>query len=174
MDSKSICRENNKSARRAEALTLEILKATLSYDSETGEFSRANGSKVGAVDWDGYLRIGIRGRKYRASRLAWFWMTGEQSKVLIEHRNGIRTDNRYVNLREATASQNMQNIRRPRRRNKSGLLGVSTKSPGKFEATIKLNGKSQYLGLFDNAEDAQAAYFKAKNILHPFQTIAAS
>ncbi|HHK4055192.1 TPA: hypothetical protein ACQSSJ_005219, partial [Pseudomonas aeruginosa] len=69
----------------SETLTQERLKELLRYDTETGEFtwlarkgSRALvGSKAGSNDGQGYIRIAIDGRRYRAHRLAWLYCYGK-------------------------------------------------------------------------------------------------
>lgn len=38
----------------------------------------------------------------------------------------------------------------------------------KWKATLQTNGKSQYLGIFNTAEEARAAYLAAKAEQHPF------
>lgn len=79
----------------------------------------------------------------------------------VDHRNGDALDCRGSNLRQATRSQNVQNARR-RSDNKSGLKGVSLERGGnRWRADIKVAGRTQYLGSFQNAEAAHAAYLAA-------------
>lgn len=48
--------------------------------------------------------------------------------------------------------------------NKSGVVGVNfNKEKGKWEATIKVDRKSIYLGRFDKKEDAVEARIKAQD-----------
>jgi len=85
-----------------------------------------------------------------------FWPFGE-----IDHINGNRSDNRLCNLREATHQQNCMNRSRALN-NKSGYVGVSWHSKGnKWQAHISVAGKSIYLGLFENVEDAHNARIEA-------------
>jgi hypothetical protein len=90
-------------------LTAHRLRQLLDYDSATGLFRwRANprvGRVAGYVKQDGARRIKINGRTYMASRLAWLWMTGRWPVTEINHRNGVKDDDRIVNLREASHSQ---------------------------------------------------------------------
>lgn len=155
----------------------ERLKELLHYCPETGAFTRliktSNRIKIGSVA--GYARPGCRlvisvdGKLYHAHRLAWFWMTGEWPKDQINHINGVRDDNRWDNLREATRSQNQQN-RKVNSNNKSGYMGVSwQRRAGKWVAHIKIAGCNRYLGLFTTPEDAHAAYLAAKAEHHQFQ-----
>ena len=48
---------------------------------------------------DGYRYIEIDGELYRADMVAWALQTGEWPEGEIEHINGDRGDNRWVNLR---------------------------------------------------------------------------
>jgi hypothetical protein len=75
----------------------------------------------------------------------------------VDHRNRNGLDNRRKNLRIATRSQNQAN--RPRlRSNTSGYIGVSRAAGGKWEARVKCDGRTYYLGRFDSKETAAAAY----------------
>lgn len=70
-------------------------------------------------------------------------------------------NNTRANLRLATRAQNMHN-RRTNKNSVSGLKGVSFIARlGKFRARIRVNGTQFYLGLFDTAEAAHAAYREA-------------
>ena len=85
-------------------------------------------------------------------------MTGEWPTLKIDHKNNIRDDNRWENLREATQSQNIANAISSGR-NKSGYRGVSyMATSGAWGAWIKVNGKSRFLGRFASKESAHQAY----------------
>jgi len=124
-----------------------ILKEMLSYDPETGVFtwlqgtSRSpTGSVAGGVSEQGYRRIRIFGKKYRAHRLAWLYMTGEWPTV-VDHKNGIRDDNRWVNLRKASVTDNTRNTGITPR-NTSGVKGVSWhKRTSGWEAGVRVSGR---------------------------------
>lgn len=78
--------------------------------------------------------------------------------LMVDHINGNGLDNRRSNLRLATNSQNQAN-RRLLSLNTSGFRGVTfNKACNKWQAGIKLQGKSYHLGLFTQAEDAARAY----------------
>jgi hypothetical protein len=145
------------------------MRELVSYDQETGLFTwlvwRPNGVKVGHVagrlNKFGYRVISLDGRSYFAHRLAWLWMTGLWPVDEIDHSNAIKDDNRWINLRAATASQNAGN-RRAYANNTSGLKGVSwVVSRRKFIASIGLNGKRKNLGRFDCPAAAHFAYIVA-------------
>ena len=77
---------------------------------------------------------------------------------LVDHRDGNSLDNRRANLRVATQSQNLAN-RGAQKNNTSGFKGVSySQSRDKWEAKIKLMGKTIHLGRFISAELASRAY----------------
>lgn len=142
------------------------LRSLLHYDPNTGVFTRAvdrppfflAGEIAGSLTDKGYNRIGVNYRDYPASRLAWLYMTGEWPLGEVDHKNTIRNDDRWHNLRPATRQQNCQNMNRGAS-NKSGFKGVSWHEKyGKWRATIKTNGKSFHLGYFDNPAIASEAY----------------
>lgn len=160
-------------------LTQSRLKELLHYNPDTGLFTwKVSLSKrvkvgdiAGTVKNPGYLRIRIDGKPYYAHRLAWLYVYGAWPKDQIDHINGERTDNRICNLREATNAENQQN-RKKQINNVSGYPGVYwNKSGQKWQARIKINSKTKYLGLFETPEAGHHAYLAAKAELHKFQPI---
>lgn len=159
-------------------LSAERLRELLHYDHETGVFTRrvtvAHNAKAGDVAGclhsDGCIVIRIDRRLYKAHGLAWLYMTGEVAAGDIDHKYGIRNDNRWSELRPVSHGQNMQNQRRARVDNQVGMLGVSP-SRGRWKAQIKVDGKNKFIGRFDTPEAAHTAYLEAKVRLHPFQTL---
>ena len=157
--------------------TKELVSEYLAYDPETGVFTRRKasgpkrvGDKVGVVN-EGYLQVGVCGKKLRGHQLAWFMTHGYIPKTL-DHINGNGLDNRLCNLREVTQQQNIHNHRKPPKHNTSGFLGVSYyKAGNKFSAHINLDGKKIHLGYFDEPEIAHQAYLNAKRKLHTSCTI---
>lgn len=128
------------------------------------------GRPAGRIESNGYIRIRIDNSVYSAHRLAWFISTGVEPKNIIDHINRNPSDNRFVNLREATNSENMQNMRISRR-NKSGMVGLYwDEQRRKWHAQIKVGGKKIHLGRFDNFDDAKLARLAAERKLHPFST----
>lgn len=84
----------------------------------------------------------------------------------IDHVNGNGLDNRRVNLRFASRSENCSNCR-PSRNNRSGYKGVHWhKGAKKWRSQIKTNGKRIHLGYFENKNDAARAYNEAAIRLH--------
>lgn len=151
-------------------LTHDRLCELIKYDPETGVFTRLVGrggqkARAGDVcgdrDGKGYLRMRVDCVRYSAHRLAWFYMTGEWPKGEVDHKNMVRTDSRWANLRLATSGQNKRNTR-ARSRNKIGLKGVSWHvCSRKWRSRIYLDGKERNLGLYDTPEEAHKAYAAA-------------
>jgi hypothetical protein len=140
------------------------LRKLLEYDPVTGNFTwlRAHqkiriGDVAGTLDNKGYVRIRLDGRKYRAHRLAWFYMTGNWPVDQLDHRDKNKANNAFGNLREADNTQNNGNrVRQPN--NTSGYRGVSWFKPRKrWRAQIA----KQHLGYFVTREEAAAAYEQA-------------
>lgn len=96
-------------------IDVKVVRKFVSYDPETGLFTKLQGNKrapAGFVykpkSWDAYMRVSIKGVNYAAHRIAWVLMTGEQPEF-IDHINGLRHDNRFVNLRSVSSSENNLN-----------------------------------------------------------------
>lgn len=119
------------------------LDEILNYDPDTGLFywkvqrSRNKaGDAAGMVASDGYIKIGIDGRQYGAHRLAYKIVTGNDPTDLIDHRDGNKANNKWENLREATARLNNANSK-PRSNSRSGVRCVHyNKSTGKWVAKV--------------------------------------
>ena len=75
-------------------------------------------------------------------------------------------NNRISNLRDVTRSANMQNLKKARKDNKSGLAGVSKGRWGRYIANISINGKNKHIGTFNTPEDAYMAYIEQKRKHH--------
>jgi hypothetical protein len=80
-----------------------------------------------------------------------------------DHINGNGLDNRRVNLRSATPSQNSANMWKPRRpdlsQHSSRYKGVSwDKSRRKWQAKITVAQRCRSLGRYDRDDDAARAY----------------
>lgn len=139
------------------------LMELLSYDPESGQFRwkvrRTNRAHPGAIagrTCNGYVRIHLDGVAHSAHRLAWLWMTGEWPILDVDHGDLDRSNNRWSNLRLATRAENRMNSRASKN-NTVGLKGVCRNRYG-FQAQIRNNGKTTYLGTFETAEAAHAAY----------------
>ena len=149
----------------AQDITAEKLRELLHYDHETGIFTwkvrtpnQINiGDVAGCPTGNGYLRIKVQSRPYKAHRLAWLYMYGTWPEDQIDHINRIRTDNRIANLRAVTSKQNQQNAGK-RSDNTSGHPGVCwNKQHSKWVANIRHNQKLIHLGCYSTIEEALSA-----------------
>lgn len=164
--------------------TQEYLRKRLHYDPETGTFTwlsrrvkkryashhkiwntRYSGTSAGHINKTSnesiqYLEIKIDYRTYKAHRLAFLYMTGKlpPDSMSVDHRDGNGLNNRWVNLRLATNSQNCGNARIPKN-NTLGFKGVSyVKATCRYHAYITVNRRRTNLGFFDTSEEAARAY----------------
>ena len=156
-------------------ITQAELLSTLAYSHITGEFTWIRktcdkvviGSIAGSMQTNGYACIRINRKLYLSHRLAFMYMTGAFPVLDVDHINGIRTDNRWCNLREVTRKENSKNGAKPST-NTSGVLGVGKhRNTGKWTARISVNNKTKYLGLFADFSDAVQARQEA-NVLYGF------
>lgn len=157
----------------------------LSYNPESGLFTwrecKSKPSMVGEVA--GYLRpkdgivIRINGVRYRAGRLAWFYMTGEWPYEVIDHVDGDPSNNRWSNLRSVDIQTNAQNRRSASASKQDGnpIGAYLHKKSGKYQAgltaTILGKKRSIYLGLYDSPDEAHAVYVEVKRMLHQGSTM---
>jgi hypothetical protein len=106
----------------------------------------------------GYLVSNIYNKLYLAHRVVWALETGNWPVNEIDHVDRIRTNNKWVNLREATSRENKQNM--------SGVLGASSQYKGVSWSTVyscwavRISACSKYLnlGLFALETEAALAY----------------
>lgn len=91
-------------------------------------------------------------------------MTGEWPTEEVDHRDQVRTNNRWDNLRLATHGQNGTH-KGPNKNNKLGIKGVR-REHNRYVANLWKDGKSVAIGRFDTAEEASSAYFEAAESLH--------
>lgn len=145
-------------ARPSIPLTVERLREVLNYNPETGAFcwlkktSIYHNKPLGIIGTlnKGYLVVCIDYRRYRLSRLAWLWVTGEWPNGIVDHIDRDKINNRWSNLRIATYAINNKN-RGLQKNNTSGATGVCWhKGQQKWRAYI---GR-KHLGSFENKDEA--------------------
>jgi hypothetical protein len=114
-----------------------------------------------------YARCGIGPKRNMHQILMHRMILGlTNPRIGVDHINRDTLDNRRVNLRIATKSQNGANAK-VRSDNTSGLKGVSFhKGAGKWAAQIHKDGRTLYLGLHATPESAHKAYCEAAAKVH--------
>lgn len=132
------------------------------------------GKPSGCQDKQGYIKVCIDGKYYLAHKIIWLIVHGEWVEYPafeIDHINGDRSDNRIVNLRKVTKSENQRNAGR-RINNTSGVHGVnwkpkynSTPGDGRWVARIWNGPRHVYLGGFKTLHEAQIARKAAERVL---------
>lgn len=148
--------------RRVEALTQSRLQSVLHYDPKTGVFVWSAprpkvvvGARAGHQHHTGYRYIVVLGKSYPEHHLAWLYTTGRWPDEFLDHKNRVRNDNRWANLRPASRKQNNENAS-VRSDNISGVRGVCwSTQENKWRAYIYHHKKQIDLGFF--ASKAAAA-----------------
>ena len=131
-------------------LTQERLKELLYYNPDTGLFTwrvdrrrcRADGG-AGSIN-NGYVYIGVDGKKYYAHRLAFLYIDGAFPPGIVDHINRDRVDNRFNNLRYADHTLNGAN-----RHDNNKFVGVCwNRRDNRWAARVKVNNHLKPLGTF--------------------------
>ena len=122
-----------------------------------------SGSPAGWVDGK-YKRVEINRKVYLVHRIIYMMHHGYLPEF-VDHINGNPQDNRIVNLRAATRSENNRNS--APKRCTSGVKGVSwVRANKKWKAQLCYEGKQHYLGLYDTLEEAAEVVRKAREQHH--------
>lgn len=147
-------------------LTQELLRNVLDYDKLSGIFVWKNtlssaikvGDEAGSIDKNtGYINIRVYGVLYPASQLAILWVDGylpiRDTNEIVDHNNGIRTDNTYLNLEPKTIDANNRNMAL-QKRNNSGHPGIRITEAGTYAVRISVDSKVKTLGTYTTYEKA--------------------
>lgn len=93
--------------------------------------------------------------------------------MVVDHINHDTLDNRKVNLRVLSRSENRQNLN-VFSKTSSGVRGVHYhKATKKWQGTVTKDGKRMFYGLFDSIEEAEVAVIEARKKCMPFTIEAA-
>ena len=127
------------------------------------------GKPAGTLDSFGHTKVkvtlGGKTTPYLAHRIVWKMAKGTEPPPEIDHRNTAPSNNWIDNLRETDRSGNCWN-RRVNQNSKTGLKGIRQVACGRYGARIQAGHKSRWLGTFDTAEEAVAAWTRAAQELH--------
>jgi hypothetical protein len=154
---------------KVEDITKEILSEYLAYDPITGVFTLLQSHspvyrhklpyEIPVVDGQ-YQKVMILNRRWQTHKLAVLFMTGKMPDGLVDHINGVITDNRWSNLRILTSGENVRNQKQTKTTTQSGVTGVHKRGK-KYFAHIRINKKLHNLGLYDTLEEAVAVRTEA-------------
>lgn len=160
---------------REAKLSRDKVASALHYDPDTGEFTRVSGpkrgKKAGYFNQKGRKRILIFGQVFLASRLAWLLYHGTWPEETVDHINGDPSDDRIVNLRLASESEQQWN-KSVNRNNASSVKGVSFNKRRAeaglppWEAYITIFYKRDHLGYFASLDEATQARQEAEMAYH--------
>lgn len=135
----------------------DYVDGNLVWKVNTGR--KKNIGKIAGCDkGNGYITIGLFGRRYLAHRLVWIMHNGDIDKGMqIDHINHDRSDNRIENLRVVSNKVNGMN-QSARKNNTSGVTGVNwNKRKGKWCGEVWDDGRKIHVGYFDDIMEAEKA-----------------
>jgi len=119
----------------------------------------------------GYRTIMVDGFRYYSHRVIYAMHHGHWPTHEVDHIDGDKRNNHPGNLRDVEKDTNQQNVKVPRRNNRTGWLGVQPLPDGRFRAAICVKGRKKHLGCFDDPETAHATYVQAKRTYHKGNTL---
>lgn len=138
-----------------------MLLRRLSYCPTTGIVAWRDGQRAGleaGTRGANYRQITIAGVTYCTHIVAWLLMTGEfpPSGYEVDHINRNQMDNRWLNFRLATHSQNKMN--QVSRKGGAPVRGAYwDRDREKWCVRIVKGGRQYYVGRFDSLEGAREA-----------------
>ena len=150
--------------KKKKKLTRQRLMTLLNYNEETGFFTNkisrgrvSAGELAGTIDSGGYVQVKIDDVIHFGHRLALLYkgIDMSESNLVIDHKNHIRHDNRYSNIRILTQADNCSNRSRSVR-NKSGFTSIrlcNGKELTKYDVSVRKKNKGIYRR-FTNIEEA--------------------
>lgn len=156
-------------------ITQQTALEYLRYEPETGFlFWRKKASDKTVIGkragWqrspNGYRQVGLVKEIVYEHRLIWLIVTGAFPEFQIDHRNGLKYDNKFDNLREASGTQNLANIG-VKRDNTSGTKNVhwcNTKK--RWIVKVKRSGSVHHVGAFSDYGTAVIAADAARLAVH--------
>lgn len=166
---------------KLDELTQELLREYMHYDPTTGgcKWMKVTSPRgVVGVDWfsreqSKHKNVTFLRKSWRKTHLIWLYMTGElpPADKIIDHKDGNPFNNRWVNLRLATLSQNGGNMM-----SKPGRLlrGVRKAAGGKYTFEVKCQRVKHCGGIYETPEEAHEAYKKLHAELHGTFSVYAS
>lgn len=137
-----------------------------SYHEDGYLISKSTNKQVGRLNSEGYVRIRLGGKEYRAHRVIWSICHNEEipEGMLVDHIDGNKANNKIENLRLASRVQNNANKQKVAfaRELPKGV----TRTGSKYRARLHHKGKTYSLGTYDSPEEAAEAYNKKAKEVH--------
>ena len=110
----------------------------------------------------GYERVTIKGKQVSVHRLICIAFLGEnEDKTIVNHINGIKTDNRLENLEWVTCRENTMHYY-----SSIPLREIKLKTCIRYEKWMYINGKNRSIGRFKTPEEAMKAYYDKLKIIN--------
>lgn len=166
-----------------ENLRPEEVRKLFNYDEISGHLTWnigkrrvRRGDRAGTVSTQGYRVVTLNGKSYMEHHLIWVWMMGEWPSSKVDHRDRVRANNKWVNLRPASDTQNQGNRTDNADPQKTSKRGVVKKvvvrrkldplNPRQrvtiledtYIARIMYKGQHIHLGTFSSEDLAHEAY----------------
>lgn len=136
-------------------ITAIELRERLQYDPNTGDWIWLKtprggwvGRPAGSLDAKGYWIIKIDGQSYKASRLAYLYMTGEWPPEEMDHIDRVSWNDCWINLRPATRTENNLN------RIKLGASGIVGVRKHTHNNSWVVQHDNIYIGSYKTVEEA--------------------
>ena len=107
-------------------VSVQKVRGLLEYNPLTGSVIRKSNGKIAGwiCESNGYWCISIENKQYLLHRVIWFLVTGEQPPEFIDHKDTIKTNNKWDNFRSADSEQNSWNTK-AHKDNIVGIKGIS-------------------------------------------------
>jgi hypothetical protein len=148
-----------------EGLSKEALQEIFNYEVEgvltwkdTFGPKMQKGALAGSYSSNGYRMVSFNNTKYLVHRLIYIYHYGTEGLDQIDHIDRDSTNNRIENLRNVSHAENMQNTL------PKGY--VFDPAINKYIVRIRKDNKTKHIGKYSTKEEAQEAYYRAKQKYH--------
>lgn len=145
-------------------ITTSYLRNRYRYDPESGALFDKKYKRTIGVKQYSRGQVEIFGRKYTKTHVIWKLEFGHWPPAEVDHRDRLQTNDRLMNLREATRSTNNIN-RKTQWNNSSRYKGVKWRHKTWY-AGLTYKGVHFHLGRFTDEVVAAKAVDKLSKVLH--------